>query len=67
MFTGKFPYASKLEKNNVLYNWVIQIKDILYSSGFGYIWEQQTVTNKEKFHRIFETRCKDMYYATMFR
>ena len=42
------------------HNWVLQIKDILYNSGFDYIWEQQTVTNREKFLRSFETRCKDM-------
>ena len=46
---------------NKRHNWVLQIKDILYTSGFGYIWEQQTVANKEKFLRSFEARCKDMY------
>ena len=34
---------------------------LLYTSGFGYIWEQQTVTNKEKFLHSLEARCKDMY------
>ena len=46
---------------NRRHNWVLQIKDILYTSGFGYIWEQQTVTNKEKLLRSFEAGCKDMY------
>ena len=34
---------------------------VKYTSGFGYIREQQTVTNEEKFLRSLETRCKDMY------
>ena len=53
---------------NKRHNWVLQKKIVycnarylLYSSGFGYIWEQQTVTNKEKFLRSFETRCKDSH------
>ena len=49
------------ENVNKRHNWILQVKDILYTSGFGYIWEQQTVTNKEKFLCSFEARCKDMY------
>ena len=45
---------------NKRHNWVLQIKYILYASGFDYIWAQQTVTNKEFFFRSFEIRCKDM-------
>ena len=41
---------------NKRHNWVLRIKDILYTSGFDYFWEQQTVTNKEKFLRSFEAR-----------
>ena len=27
-------------------NWVLNITEILYSTGFGYVWEQQTVNNE---------------------
>ena len=27
-------------------NWVLNIKELLYSTRFGYVWEQQTVNNE---------------------
>ena len=56
------PQHERMPKNvNKRHNWVLQIKYILYTSTFYYIWEHQKDTNKEKFLRISEARCKDMY------
>ena len=42
-------------------NSVLNIKVLLYSTGFGYIWEQQTVNNEYQFIREFKKRMHDMY------
>ena len=47
-------------------NWAMQIKDMLCTSGFRYIWEQQAVSNKERFLSCFKTRCQDMYMQQCF-
>ena len=47
-------------------NWVMQIKDMLCTSGFRFIWEQQAVSNKERFLSCFKTRCQDMYMQQCF-
>ena len=47
-------------------NWAMQIKDMLCTSGFRFIWEQQAVSNKERFLSCFKTRCQDMYMQQCF-
>ena len=47
-------------------NWVLNIKELLYSTGFGYVWEQQTVNNEYQFIREFKRRMQDMYVQQCF-
>ena len=47
-------------------NWVLNIKELLYSKGFGYVWEQQTVNNEYQFIREFKRRMQDMYVQQCF-
>ena len=47
-------------------NWAMQIKDMLCTSGFRFIWKQQAVSNKERFLSCFKTRCRDMYMQQCF-
>ena len=41
-------------------NWVLNTKELLYSTGFGYVWEQQTVNNEYQFIREFKRRMQDI-------
>ena len=41
--------------------WVSGVKSLLESTGFGYIWQQQFVTNENEFLRSFRQRLCDMY------
>ena len=45
-------------------NWVTDIKHVLYSSGFGYVWENQGVLNNRHFLLMFLNRLKDQYIQT---
>ena len=47
-------------------NWVLNIKELLYSTGFGYVWKQQTVNNEYQFIREFKRRMQDMYVQQCF-
>ena len=47
-------------------NWAMHIKDMLCTSGFSFIWEQQAISNKERFLSCFKTRCQDMYMQQCF-
>ena len=38
----------------------------MYSTGFGYVWEQQTVNNEYQFIREFKRRMQDMYVQQCF-
>ena len=40
--------------------WALNIKSILYSTGFGYIWEEQHVSNITSFLPIFKQRLLDI-------
>ena len=42
-------------------NWTAELRNILYINGFGYVWEQQYVENKEEFMKSFSQRLKDCY------
>ena len=50
-----------LECDNGKTNWASKVKHILFSLGFGYIWEQQTVCNTDKFLSEFIFRLKVSY------
>ena len=48
-------------------NWASKVRDLLYINGFGYIWEQQIVYNKDSFLKDFHTRlidcCKQDWFS----
>ena len=45
-------------------NWASEVKEILYTYGFGYIWEQQMVQDKRSFLNMFVERLRDCYIQT---
>ena len=47
-------------------NWASHIKHLLYSTGFGFVWEQQSVNDTKQFVVTFKQRCKDIYTQTCF-
>lgn len=42
-------------------NWATYIRTNLYSNGFGYVWESQSVQNEKMFLSEYVTRLKDQY------
>ena len=44
----------------MLITWVYLVKNLLYRSGFGYVWENQSVSNENYFLTIFKQRLNDM-------
>ena len=42
-------------------NWATSIKNILYTSGFGVVWENQGVGNTDIFLKEFRQRLEDIY------
>ena len=44
-----------------LKNWMTQVKDLLYVTGFGHDWFAQGVANEQEFLRHFKLRMKDIY------
>ena len=47
-------------------NWASCIKNILYSNGFGYAWESQSVENEKQFKSLFVQRLKDKHLQSWF-
>lgn len=45
-------------------NWASDVKNILFSYGFGYVWEEQAVNNIQGFLQIFKQRLEDCYIQT---
>ena len=41
--------------------WATLVRDLLYRSGFGDVWLNQRVVNKDLFLEEFKQRIKDMY------
>ena len=42
-------------------NWASRVKRMLYTSGFGYVWENQHVENENEFLTSFTMRLKDQF------
>ena len=42
-------------------NWVSDVKHVLYSKGYGFIWESQNVSDEKKILLNFVNRLKDQY------
>ena len=47
-------------------NWCTHIKQLLQSSGYGYIWEMQDIPNESTFILAFVQRLKDQYVQNRF-
>ena len=47
------------EKSNC---WAINIRNILYKNGFGYVWQNQNFGIDKSFIVIFKTRIKDIFF-----
>ncbi len=50
-----------LDCENGKTNWASRVKHILYSFGFGYIWEQQNTRNSDQFISEFSFRLRVSY------
>ena len=49
-------------------NWTSHLKYLLYSNGFGYVWERQSVVNERKFKNSLIQRLKDQqWFASIHR
>ena len=42
-------------------NWASRDRDLLYTNGFGYVWENQNVESENIFIRMFSQRLRDQY------
>ena len=42
-------------------NWATTIKQILFETGYGFVWLNQNISNEKLFLNQFEERCKDMH------
>ena len=49
-----------------LKNWASHIKHLLYSTEFGFVWEQQSVNATKQFIVSIKLRCKIIYTQTCF-
>ena len=47
--------------------WVSQVKLLLESNGFGYVWANQAVDNERDFIRLFKERLCDVYIQEWYR
>ena len=47
-------------------NWVSNVRLLLQSNGFGYVWKNQSVTNPHSFISVFTQRLKDKFIQTCF-
>ena len=45
-------------------NWVSNVRLLLQSNGFGYVWTNQSVTNPHSFISVFTQRLKDQFIQT---
>ena len=50
-----------LLQQSYLGEWLSHVKNILCSNGFGKVWIDQGVTNQNRFLKLFEERCHDIY------
>ena len=42
-------------------NWASTVMHILYTNGFGYVWENQGTDNVNRFFMLLTQRLKDQY------
>ena len=54
-----YNYQFEMAEKN--YNcWAKKVKDLLFSFGFGFVWESQNVGNESVFLSMFKQRCFDI-------
>ena len=56
---------SAMKEENRLNDWVMNVKNLLFKYGFGYIWEQQNRLDKEMFTSFlseFKSRIRDEFF-----
>ena len=52
----------RIETNSCTrYNWLLNVKYLLFSVGFGEVWYCQNITNKNIFLKIFKQRLTDCF------
>ena len=51
----------KCEMENDVKNWSWQIRNMLFSYGFGHVWVNQGVGDEQAFYKCFYQRLKDNY------
>ena len=56
---------SEMFQNPIKHEWIRYVKNLLCSSGFSGIWEQQFVQDERKFIKQFEQRSKDINICRM--
>ena len=42
--------------------WAINVKNILFKNGFGYVWENQHLGIDKSFLSVFRSRIKDIFF-----
>ena len=52
---------SEMFQNLIKYEWIRYVKNLLCSSGFSGMWEQQFVQDERKFIKQFDQRSKAIY------
>ena len=57
---------SEMFQNLLTHEWIQYVKNLLCSSGFSGIWEQQFGQDERKFIKQFEQRSKDIYIQNGF-
>jgi hypothetical protein len=61
----KYTYLFMLNDMNISPNkvsWATQVKDILETHGFNYVWANQGVENVNIFLKVLKQRVRDIYY-----
>ena len=60
----------KLEINNrACKNWLVKVRDLLYSLGLNYYWDQQDNINVDSFlsdYNVIKSRIRDQYIQSFF-
>ena len=52
---------NEMRNNEHRTNWATKVRDLLFETGFGYIWNDQNVTDSKSFLQQFERRLIDMH------
>ena len=57
-------YNTMVNATRPVKNWASHIKHLLYSTGFRFVWEQQSVNDIKQFIITFKQRCTNIYTQT---